>query len=415
MNTNLALRSKAKKLVEILNDPGDVCERAQINENLEESPRALVNQGVGQGRQGNAPQPNPQPHVSHLYQASSRPQHQASRRSQPNQSPNPKVGDRYRDSMIHSAFSRPRGRPVRSVSKSPKNPSSSGRLGIVKNITPFSQEIMNTPISPKVKIPTLDPYDGKTDPTNHLNAYKAHMGVQIGCEASWCRFFPTTLKGIAYTWFNNLTTGSIRTFDMLATQFKKHFIAGSRQTKTSVHIMTDNVAFTALLFGLKSNKLKFEFVHDKVSTFSEAMELKGSLKLVRAHKGYLRSLEEPIYDIGTLSSTPKDPLMVFRDANVKNIQRSHDDPPMIHMKVANSKVKKILVDSGSLADIITWKCIEQMRFGRGDLTLMEKPLVGFGGQHVYPLGTIKLPVCLGEKKKRRSLVHTLLFVDTPLP
>uniref|UniRef100_A0A803LXD8 Retrotransposon gag domain-containing protein n=1 Tax=Chenopodium quinoa TaxID=63459 RepID=A0A803LXD8_CHEQI len=86
---------------------------------------------------------------------------------------------------------------------------------------------------------------------------------------------------------------------MIATQFKKHFIAGSRQTKTSVHLMTvkqgeneslkdyikrfntesqlipdlqDNVAFTALLVGLKSNKLKFELVHDKVSTFSEAME-----------------------------------------------------------------------------------------------------------------------------------------------
>uniref|UniRef100_A0A803NEI2 RNase H type-1 domain-containing protein n=1 Tax=Chenopodium quinoa TaxID=63459 RepID=A0A803NEI2_CHEQI len=86
---------------------------------------------------------------------------------------------------------------------------------------------------------------------------------------------------------------------MLATQFKKHFIAGSRQTKTRVHLMTvkqgeneslkdyikrfntesqlfpdlqDNVAFTTLLFGLKSNKLKFKLVHDKVSTFSEAME-----------------------------------------------------------------------------------------------------------------------------------------------
>ncbi|XP_021717068.1 uncharacterized protein LOC110684934 [Chenopodium quinoa] len=448
---------------------------------------------------------------------------------------------------------------------------------------------MNTPIPPKVKIPTLDPYDGKTDPTDHLNTYKAQMGVQTGCEDSWCRFFPTTLKGIAQTWFNNLTPGSIRTFDMLATQFKKHFIAGSRQTKTSVHLMTvkqgeneslkdyikrfntesqlipdlqDNVDFTALLFGLKSNKLKFELVHDKVSTFSKAMEraeriieasevckapvannkgkrnqednyhdnrnrrprraesddeglkynvdrreiyldinhkailpkpnpmntpieqrnkklwceyhkecghttrncreLKRALdKLAeegkikrylksppkdkqskaakevqeahssadtnlsinviaggfasgglsnRARKSHLRSLEEPIYDIGTPSSTPKDPLMVFGDDKGKKIQRPHDDPLVIHMKVANAKVKKILVDSGSSADIITWKYIEQMRFGRGDLTPLEKPLVGFGGHHVYPLGTIKLPIRLGEKNKGRSLVHTFLWI-----
>uniref|UniRef100_A0A803N8H3 Uncharacterized protein n=1 Tax=Chenopodium quinoa TaxID=63459 RepID=A0A803N8H3_CHEQI len=36
--------------------------------------------------------------------------------------------------------------------------------------------------------------------------------------------------------------------------------------------LNDNVAFTALLFGIKSIKLKFELVHDKVSTFSEAIE-----------------------------------------------------------------------------------------------------------------------------------------------
>ena len=54
-------------------------------------------------------------------------------------------------------------------------------------------------------------------------------------------------------------------------------------------------------------------------------------------------------------------------------------------------------------------------FERSDLTPLEKPLVGFGGHLVYPLGTIKLPVRLGEKNKVRSLVHTFLVVDTPLP
>ncbi|XP_021737589.1 uncharacterized protein LOC110704120 [Chenopodium quinoa] len=135
----------------------------------------------------------------------------------------------------------------------------------------------------------------------------------------------------------------------------------------------------------------------------------------RARKGHLRSLEEPVYDVDTPSSTLTDPPMVFGDDNVKKIQRPHDDPLVIHMKVANAKVKKILVDNGSSTDIITWKCIEQMYFGRKDLTPLEKPLAGFGGKHVYPLGTIKLPVRLGEKKKGRSLVHTFLVVDTPLP
>ncbi|XP_021744015.1 uncharacterized protein LOC110710066 [Chenopodium quinoa] len=128
---------------------------------------------------------------------------------------------------------------------------------------------MNTPIPPKVKIPTLDPYEGKTDPTDHLNAYKAQMGVQIGCEASWCRFFPTTLKGIAQTWFNNLTPGSIRT---KGNESLKEYIKRFNTESQRIPDLQDNVAFTALLFGLKSNKMKFELVHDKVSTFSESME-----------------------------------------------------------------------------------------------------------------------------------------------
>uniref|UniRef100_A0A803NB56 RNase H type-1 domain-containing protein n=1 Tax=Chenopodium quinoa TaxID=63459 RepID=A0A803NB56_CHEQI len=91
----------------------------------------------------------------------------------------------------------------------------------------------------------------------------------------------------------------------------------------------------------------------------------------KARKIHLWSLEEPIYDIGTPSSALKDPLMVFGDDKGKKIQRPHDDPLVIHMKVVNAMVKKILVDSGSSADIITWKCIEQMRFGRNSLKSPE--------------------------------------------
>ncbi|XP_056690237.1 uncharacterized protein [Spinacia oleracea] len=64
-------------------------------------------------------------------------------------------------------------------------------------LTPFSQEIMNTPRRDKVKVPTIEPFDGTTDPEEHMAAYAAQMNVQTGCGATWCRYFPTTLKGLA--------------------------------------------------------------------------------------------------------------------------------------------------------------------------------------------------------------------------
>ena len=50
--------------------------------------------------------------------------------------------------------------------------------------TPFSDEIMNTPKEPKVKTPTIEAYDGTTDPDMHLVAYRHHMYVQGTNEAT---------------------------------------------------------------------------------------------------------------------------------------------------------------------------------------------------------------------------------------
>ncbi|KMS94261.1 hypothetical protein BVRB_023190, partial [Beta vulgaris subsp. vulgaris] len=44
--------------------------------------------------------------------------------------------------------------------------------------TPFSVRIMESPPFPKVKLPTIEPFDGTTDPDDHLSAYKHQMYVQ---------------------------------------------------------------------------------------------------------------------------------------------------------------------------------------------------------------------------------------------
>jgi len=43
--------------------------------------------------------------------------------------------------------------------------------------TPFSAKIINAPCYRKVKMPTVDLYDGTRDPKEHLGAYKAQMYV----------------------------------------------------------------------------------------------------------------------------------------------------------------------------------------------------------------------------------------------
>jgi len=47
------------------------------------------------------------------------------------------------------------------------------RLTTLPFSTPFSIEIINGPRYGKVKMPTLDLYDGMVDPEEHMGVYKA--------------------------------------------------------------------------------------------------------------------------------------------------------------------------------------------------------------------------------------------------
>ena len=53
-------------------------------------------------------------------------------------------------------------------------------------------------------MPTLDLYDGTTDLEEYLGVYKAQMHIQDVDDVTYCRYFPTTLKGVAQLWFNGL-------------------------------------------------------------------------------------------------------------------------------------------------------------------------------------------------------------------
>lgn len=91
------------------------------------------------------------------------------------------------------------------------------------------------------------------------------------------------------------------------------------------------------------------------------------------------------------------------------------DRLMLEMKITNSRVKRIIVDSGSSADIITLDCLRKLKYTEKDVTPTSQPLIGFGGGYVYPLGFAKLAVRLEEGGKGRSLPVDFLVVDTPLP
>ncbi|GAV78525.1 hypothetical protein CFOL_v3_21991, partial [Cephalotus follicularis] len=57
--------------------------------------------------------------------------------------------------------------------------------------------------------------------------------------------------------------------------------------------------------------------------------------------------------------------------------------------------KRILIDSGSSADILYKHAFDQLKISVDQLKPVKTPLVGFAGEMVNPLGAIDLSVVAG--------------------
>ncbi|KAL2466041.1 Retrotrans gag domain-containing protein [Abeliophyllum distichum] len=73
------------------------------------------------------------------------------------------------------------------------------------------------------KMPPIDKYNGRGDPTDHINVYK--MKLQGYNHVIKCRNFDTTFVSDAKYWYNKLKLRSIRSWTQLKQQFINAFIS----------------------------------------------------------------------------------------------------------------------------------------------------------------------------------------------
>ena len=72
---------------------------------------------------------------------------------------------------------------------------------------------------------------------------------------------------------------------------------------------------------------------------------------------------------------------------------------------------RMLVDNGSLADILYYPAFQQMGINRARLIPTNAPLVGFGGTRVLSVGSITLSVTVGDYSQQITKDVTFLVVD----
>ncbi|XP_073121775.1 uncharacterized protein [Henckelia pumila] len=86
----------------------------------------------------------------------------------------------------------------------------------------------------------------------------------------------------------------------------------------------------------------------------------------------------------------------FSEKDLENPRGTHNDALIISATISNFWVKKILVDSGSSADIIFHDAFVKLGISHAQLTPVNTPLVGFSGEIVETLGEVTLPLSLGS-------------------
>ena len=96
---------------------------------------------------------------------------------------------------------------------------------------------MNAPRA-KFKAPSLEKYNGQGDPEDHVMNYKTAMRLLGATDALMCLAFPTTLKGHARDWYNNLPRGSIVSFRNLVVLFCNQFAAGKKRKRDATCLLS---------------------------------------------------------------------------------------------------------------------------------------------------------------------------------
>lgn len=109
----------------------------------------------------------------------------------------------------------------------------------------------------------------------------------------------------------------------------------------------------------------------------------------------------------------KSPITIsFDEDDCKGVVYPHDDALVVTMLIANYTTQRILIDNGSLADILFWEAYEKMGIGPGQLRPAPMTLKGFSSKTVQPVGSFTLPVTVGSSPSTTTTMTDFLVVRT---
>ena len=86
------------------------------------------------------------------------------------------------------------------------------------------------------------------------------------------------------------------------------------------------------------------------------------------------------------------PVLGFSDDDKIGTTQPHDDALVVTLRIEGYDVKRVLVDQGSVVEVMYPDLYKGLNLRPEDLTSYDSPLVSFEGKTVTSMGQIRLPI-----------------------
>ncbi|GAA0151080.1 hypothetical protein LIER_09874 [Lithospermum erythrorhizon] len=118
-----------------------------------------------------------------------------------------------------------------------------------------------------------------------------------------------------------------------------------------------------------------------------------------------------VYALGSSATTHDQGEIRFSDRELVGLELPHNDPLVVSPTISNFVVARMLVDTGSLTDILYLRAYDKLGLTRKHLKPVATPLTGFTGHSIHPIWIAELDVTIGQGSRMVTVRATFTIVD----
>jgi len=130
-----------------------------------------------------------------------------------------------------------------------------------------------------------------------------------------------------------------------------------------------------------------------------------------SRKNYARQIM--LIDEGSHTFVEKSSDITFSAKDFEGVVPHDDDPMVITLQILNWNIKRVLINTGISADILTFEAFDRMGLSEEQLQPFQGTLSGFTGERVHVRGYITLKTIFGAGNQAKAIKIRYLVVNAP--